>query len=205
MKKALKKIVALVAMITVIFPLSLCFTGCDETPEREYKLPSIDDDFKPGVLSIGLTAEYSEVNKPIVKEDFITKKMVWKEDVKGDMEKALKKYVVIDHMEDAFHIDDPSTVKNPKAFKQMLDVYLVNQDKQSVITAIKEFYKFSYVEWAEKWGNALDIDCAITNDEYFDSQWGLKSDNGIAFDRVLNILGVNAGERVKVGIFEKNI
>ncbi len=173
MKKVLKKIIALVVILAVIFPCALCFTGCEETPEREYTLPSIDDDFKPGVLSIGLTAEYSEVNKPIVKEDFITKKMIWKEDVKGDMEKALKKYVVIDHMRDVFQIDDPSTIKNPDSFAQMLYVYLVNQDKQSVITAIKEFYKFSYVEWAEQWDNMEAVDDFASNDEHYGDRHGL--------------------------------
>lgn len=206
MKNTVKKLISLIVVFTIAFCYAIVFVGCETTSTRDYDLPSINDNFHIGEVYVGLTAEYSEVNKPIVKEDFTTDKMIWQEDIAEDkLESALKRYVVIDYIKDRTYTEHPENSMYP-SFCQMLCVYLVNEDKQSVIDAVKELYKLEHVKYAvPNYIYEVCEDSYTPNDEYYDNQWCLTDANGICYESVMDFIDEDMDANIKIGIFENNV
>ena len=168
--------------------------------------PTLDDDFDDDTLILTLTSEYSDVNKEIVIDDFLTDTILFIEYLNVDEILCnLENYIIIENIIDLTFIDNPNQIVNSDDFCQILSVDLLNEDKKSVLAAINEYEKLDYILAAEPSYNYDVVEFSTPDDELFPEQWGLNGINGIDADLAWNFTTGAVNPPVKVGIFEKNV
>ena len=207
----MKKSKFIVLILLVLFCTYYNFISVDasekENDDFESYTPTINDDFDDDIVIITLTSEYSDVNKPIVIEDFLINNILYIEDLTDEEIQfhLANNDIIIENIEDITYINEPDRIVNRDDFCQIILIDLLNENKEVVLIAINELENLNFVEAAEPSYYYDVINDSTPDDNLFYNQWGLNDSYGIDADLAWDFTNGYLNPIIKVGIFERNI
>lgn len=207
----MKKSKIIVLILLVLFCTCYNFISVDangkENDDFESYTPTINDDFDDDIVIITLTSEYSDVNKPIVIEDFLINNILYIEDLTDEEIQfhLANNDIIIENIEDITYINKPDRIVNRDDFCQIISIDLLNENKEVVLIAINELKNLNFVEAAEPSYYYDVINDSTPDDNFFYDQWGLNGSYGIDADLAWNFTNGYLNPTIKIGIFERNI
>jgi len=147
--------------------------------------PTIEEDFKLDRVSVILKKEYSNPNGKIEALDLY--------EVSSNIISIEDKFVISDELYDE------------ETFRQMLTIYINPTTKEKVLELVKKLNEHEKVLVAHPDYNYKVKYLDVSNDPYFNLQWGLQATPGISINDAWTISNRYNNSTIKVGLFEDGV